>query len=86
MSLPQPLARLPTWMSRWLGYRVGKIPKREEWEVWIWSWIGAFCGISVLQAVFGHARYFVNQNVPSIIPSFVSVTGSRLFLVTYKLC
>ncbi|KAJ3501647.1 hypothetical protein NMY22_g18852 [Coprinellus aureogranulatus] len=79
------LRHLPTWASRWLGYRpphaptlpppqgqpipVGAKPPSQP-VVWIWSWIGAFCGISVIQAVFGHAQYFVDRGVTPIVPSY----------------
>ncbi|KAK7059001.1 hypothetical protein VNI00_001625 [Paramarasmius palmivorus] len=64
------LARLPPWISRWLGYRSSPPPKRADYVIWAWSFVGAFCGISVLQAVFGHARYFIRRNVPSVIASY----------------
>ncbi|KAJ6474257.1 HPP family-domain-containing protein [Mycena sanguinolenta] len=69
--MPVPtLARLPLWISHWLGYRVAPPPKRPDHIVWLWSFIGAFCGISILQAVFGHVHYFVERNVPSIVASY----------------
>ncbi|KAF8168947.1 HPP family protein [Mycena galopus ATCC 62051] len=65
-----PLARLPRWISHWLGYRVTLPPKQPDHVVWLWSFIGAFCGLSLLQAIFTHSHYFVKRNVPSIIASF----------------
>ena len=72
MSAPNRLARLPPYVSRWLGYRSGPLPKRADYIVYLWSFIGAFAGISVIQAVFEQAHYFVERNVPSIIASYVS--------------
>ncbi|KAJ6474224.1 HPP family-domain-containing protein [Mycena sanguinolenta] len=66
------LSRLPPWISHWLGYRAAPPPKRPDYIVWLWSFIGAFCGLSILQAVFGHAHYFVERNVPSIIASYAA--------------
>ena len=69
-SLPR-LSHLPLWLSHWLGYRSRppKIP--SAYTVYLWSFIGAFCGLSVLQAIFGHAQYFIDHHVPSIIVPYV---------------
>ncbi|KAG6879387.1 hypothetical protein C0992_003101 [Termitomyces sp. T32_za158] len=64
------LARWPTWLSRWLGYRATPPPKRPEYIIWFWSFIGAFCGISLIQAVFGQAQYFISRGVPPIVASY----------------
>ncbi|KAH9836365.1 HPP family-domain-containing protein [Rhodofomes roseus] len=70
MSSTHPLARYPRWITRWLGYRATPPPKRPEYLVWFWSFIGAFSGLCVLQAVFGHARYFIDRGVPSMVASY----------------
>ncbi|ESK93991.1 hpp family protein [Moniliophthora roreri MCA 2997] len=44
--------------------------KLPDYQVWAWTFIGAFCGISVLQAVFGYAHYFIKRGVPSIVASY----------------
>ncbi|KAJ3733174.1 HPP family-domain-containing protein [Lentinula guzmanii] len=67
---PNRLARLPRWISHWLGYRAGPVPKQPDYIIWIWSFIGAFGGLSVLQAIFGHSHYFLQRDVPSIIASY----------------
>lgn len=64
------LAKWPSWLSRWLGYRATPPPVPQTYVVWFWSFIGAFCGMSVLQLVFGKAHYFIERNVPSIIASY----------------
>ncbi|KAK7050826.1 hypothetical protein VNI00_004937 [Paramarasmius palmivorus] len=64
------LSRLPHSISHWLGHRSKPPAKLPDYQVWAWSFIGAFCGISVLQAVFGHAQYFIERGVPSIIASY----------------
>lgn len=64
------LASWPAWTSRWLGYRATPPPKQPEYIVWLWSFIGAFCGISIIQAVFINAPYFTSRLVPPIIASY----------------
>ncbi|KAF5380072.1 hypothetical protein D9615_006263 [Tricholomella constricta] len=67
---PHRLTSWPSWISRWLGYRATPPPKRPEYIVWLWSFIGAFCGISLIQAVFGQAPYFIARGVPPIVASY----------------
>ncbi|KAH8112764.1 HPP family-domain-containing protein [Phellopilus nigrolimitatus] len=64
------LSRLPAWLSHWFGYRANSPPKTPNYIAWFWSFVGAFSGLSVLQAIFGHAHYFIGRNVPSIITSY----------------
>jgi hypothetical protein len=73
------LSRLPTWISRWLGYRSGPPQKKPDYVIWIWSWIGAFCGLSVIMAVFGQAQYFLNRSVPLLVASFVCTDYNIIF-------
>lgn len=70
------LSRLPLWVSRWLGYR--KQPKAAPGlaVTCLWSFMGAFCSLAVLQAVFGHTRYFISRHTPAVIASFVSRSRS----------
>ncbi|KAF7341428.1 HPP family protein [Mycena venus] len=67
-----PLARLPRWMSHWLGYRDPDTPPSTppNYVVWLWTFIGAFSGLSIIQAVFVHSHHFVDHHVPSIIASY----------------
>ncbi|KAJ7453263.1 HPP family protein [Mycena galericulata] len=69
-SYRSPLARLPHWISRWFGYRSTPPPKQPDYIMWFWAFIGAFLGLSVLQAVFGYPQYFLQRHVPSIIASY----------------
>ncbi|KAF9443092.1 HPP-domain-containing protein, partial [Macrolepiota fuliginosa MF-IS2] len=64
------LVHLPSWLSRWLGYRSAPPPKNPDYIIWLWSFIGAFCGISAIQAVFEQAQYFVKRKVPTIVASY----------------
>lgn len=66
------LSRLPTWFSRWLGYRGKKMGPSPTYLVCLWGFIGAFCGLSVVFAVMAHTEYFTERNVPPIVASFVS--------------
>jgi hypothetical protein len=70
--LPQPwLHRLPRHISHWLGYRSDTPTKRPDIIILIWTWIGAFCGVSVIEAVFQRNPYFSDRGVPIIVGSFV---------------
>ncbi|PFH47464.1 hypothetical protein AMATHDRAFT_67717 [Amanita thiersii Skay4041] len=64
------LDRLPQWLTRWIGYRSTPPPPLPEYLVWFWSFVGAFGGIAILQAVFGHAPYFMRKAIPPIIASY----------------
>ncbi|CCL98718.1 uncharacterized protein FIBRA_00723 [Fibroporia radiculosa] len=64
------LARYPTWLTHWLGYRATPHHKVPEPLVWMWSWIAAFGGLSVLQALFGHSKYFIDRKVPPVVASY----------------
>jgi hypothetical protein len=89
---PQParppfLSRLPRWLGRWLGYRDGPPSAPPPvYVLYLWPFIGAFCGLSLLQAVFGHARYFIDRGVPSIIASYVSVSPLYLPAIQPSIC
>ena len=66
------LARLPRFISRFLGYRGESLPPSPDHLVCLWGFIGAFGGLGVLFAVFGHTEYFTSRMVPPIVASFVS--------------
>ncbi|KAJ8072284.1 hypothetical protein AAF712_007740 [Marasmius tenuissimus] len=70
MSQASRLSKIPKPVSHWLGYRSTPPPKLPDYQVWFWSFVAAFCGISVLQAVFGQAEYFIRRGVPSIVASY----------------
>ncbi|CCM06638.1 uncharacterized protein FIBRA_08919 [Fibroporia radiculosa] len=71
MSAPtHRLARYPTWLTHWLGYRATPHHKVPEPFVWIWSWFGAFAGLAVLQGLFGHSKYFIDRKVPPLVASY----------------
>lgn len=79
---PQPkssrLARLPTCISFWLGYRKVTPPPEKKHVVWIWSFVGAFTCIASIQALFGNVPYFVEKGVPSIvrIPDLIAIASA----------
>ncbi|KIK93496.1 hypothetical protein PAXRUDRAFT_828921 [Paxillus rubicundulus Ve08.2h10] len=66
----QRLSRVPPAISRWLGYRISPPKPIPEYSVWTWTFVAAFCGVSVLQAVFSRAHYFIERGVPPIIASY----------------
>ncbi|KAL8910638.1 MAG: hypothetical protein Q9171_004093 [Xanthocarpia ochracea] len=64
------LARIPPWISHWLGYRPHHPPPEPPYAIYLWSFIGAFCGLSALQAIFGQISYFIDRGVPPILASY----------------
>jgi hypothetical protein len=67
------LTSLPTWCSHWLGYRTNPVKPPPKYIVHIWSFIGAFCGLSILQALFSYSEYFIERGVPIIVASYASI-------------
>lgn len=76
---PPRLARLPRWISHWLGYRPEPVKPLSKYEVALWSFIISFCGLSVLQAIFNYSDYFKERNVPGIVASYVRVNSQIAF-------
>jgi ABC-type polysaccharide/polyol phosphate export permease len=70
--LPSQLHRLPIWVSRFLGYRQEQ--KQDVGNVLgaVWSFLGAFCGLAVVAAVFNHTRAIQMHHPPALIASYVS--------------
>jgi hypothetical protein len=68
---PSPLHRLPTSVSRFLGYR--KTQRQDVGNVLgaLWSMIGAFCGLAVIATVFNHTEVIQRHHPPALIASFV---------------
>ncbi|KAH7086039.1 HPP family-domain-containing protein [Paraphoma chrysanthemicola] len=64
------LARLPQWLSRWLGYRGKPLPTSPTWMICLYGFVGAFGGLSVIIAIFAHTEYFTVRLVPPIVASF----------------
>ncbi|KAI9018522.1 HPP family protein, partial [Phycomyces nitens] len=66
------LSTLPLSVSHWLGYRSpDKVYKPPPiWRIWMWSFLGAWMGICVLEVVFIYGTSFEHQHVPMIIGSF----------------
>lgn len=77
---PSPLHKLPTPVSRFLGYR-----KDQEADVGnimgaFWSFIGAFCGLAIVAAVFNNVNVIQIHHPPALIASFVRQASSSLLL------
>lgn len=64
------LDRLPSSVSRWLGYR--KEPKKDVGNILqaFWSLVGAFCGLAVISAVFANSPLIQRHHPPVLIASF----------------
>lgn len=65
------MAQLPSWVTRWLGMRSQPPPPQPTWISLLWAFVGAFCGLSVLQAIFAHDSYFTDRGVPQLVASYV---------------
>jgi hypothetical protein len=68
---PSPLHRLPTPVSRFLGYR--KVQRQDVGNILgaFWSLVGAFCGLAVVAAVFNNTDSVQWHQPPALIASFV---------------
>ncbi|KAJ5960728.1 uncharacterized protein N7479_007878 [Penicillium vulpinum] len=64
------LARLPPAISHWLGYRESAPKPPSKYLIHFWSFIAAFCGLCVVQAIFNYSSYFIGRGVPGIIASY----------------
>ncbi|KAI1169757.1 HPP-domain-containing protein [Nemania sp. FL0916] len=62
--------RLPSWITRWVGIRNGPAPPKPVYVPYLWAFIGAFGGLSLLQAIFDHSPEFIARGVPPIIASY----------------
>lgn len=80
------LSRLPSSVSRWLGHRSTPVPTRPNYIVWLWAFVGTFLGLSLIQAVFAQAHYFVERGVPSIVASYVCFTLLTVVIITDIVC
>jgi CBS-domain-containing membrane protein len=67
---PSPLHRLPAPVSRFLGYR--KETRQDVGNVLgaCWSFLGAFCGLAVVAAVFNNTSSIQWHHPPAMIASF----------------
>jgi hypothetical protein len=68
---PSPLYKLPTSISRFLGYR--KESRQDVGNILgaFWSLLGAFCGLAVVAAVFNNTDSIQWHQPPALIASFV---------------
>ncbi|KAK7463461.1 hypothetical protein VKT23_006811 [Stygiomarasmius scandens] len=60
------------WLTRWIGFRSSPPSRSPNYVVWIWSFIGPFACLAVLQLLFLYSQYFVDRRVPSIFPSYAA--------------
>lgn len=71
------LARLPPWVSHWLGYRAKPVGPLPMWKTNAWSFVSAFAGLTVVQVLFNYSHYFTSRHVPGIIASYVGPHRNR---------
>lgn len=70
------LARLPRTISHWLGYRENTPKPPAKYLVHFWSFIAAFCGLCVVQAIFNYSSYFIERGAPGLVASYVCLPFS----------
>jgi len=81
--IPRPrLNRLPKSISWILGYHSTPPPRIGDVAVWWWAFIGAFCGILSVEAVFRSERLQA-QGAPIVIASFVCPRFTMLLTMSY---
>ncbi|CAI6334038.1 unnamed protein product [Periconia digitata] len=67
---PSPLHKLPTPLSRFLGYRKEQGPDVGNVLGAFWSFVGAFCGLAIVAAVFNNVQMIQAHHPPALIASF----------------
>ncbi|ORX93664.1 HPP family-domain-containing protein [Clohesyomyces aquaticus] len=63
------ISRLPRCIGRFLGYRREKTNPSLS-ATYVGGLVGAFGGIALLQAVFGHTQHFTSRGVPQLVSSY----------------
>jgi len=71
------LDRLPRILGRFLGYRPQKPGALGNVIVSLWSFVGAFAGVALIEGVYGAIPSIEGHQVPLIIASFVSERSSH---------
>ncbi|KAF8336028.1 HPP family protein [Amanita rubescens] len=69
------LSRWPFWLSRWLGYRAMRPPALPWYRSIFWCFIATFCGVALIQGIFGRVKTFVGHEVPPIVYSYGSAAA-----------
>ncbi|KAI9640721.1 hypothetical protein NHQ30_011030 [Ciborinia camelliae] len=64
------LHRLPSCITRWFGVRNQPSQPKPLYISYVWAFVGAFCSLSILQAIFGQATYFIERGVPQLVASY----------------
>ena len=68
-----PLSHLPVRLTHFLGYRPSPPPpisKEPRYAVYIWSFIGSFAGLAILQVIF-RQEVWVRRGVVGVVGSWV---------------
>jgi len=65
----QPPSRgAPLWLKRWGGFH--SIAPPPPYALYVWPFVGSFCALAILQAVFGHSWYFILRGAPVLVTSY----------------
>ena len=64
-----PLERLPTSVSRFLGYRRNPQQEPPNLVIWTWAFIGAFTGILTVEALTKYGPGLAKYNPPVVLAS-----------------
>ncbi|KAK2766089.1 hypothetical protein FQN54_007604 [Arachnomyces sp. PD_36] len=67
---PPPWHHLPPWLSRFLGHRDGPQKPVGNVMVAVWSFIGVFSGLAMIEGVGMNIPSFQEHNAPLIVASF----------------
>jgi hypothetical protein len=70
-----PLHKLPTLVSRYLGYR--ERPREDVGNILgaFWCLVGSVCGLAVIATVFNNTKSIHWHHPPALIASFVRCPG-----------
>lgn len=83
-----PLSHLPVRLTHFLGYRPSPPPPISEeprYAVYIWSFIGSFAGLAILQVIF-QQEVWVRRGVAGVVGSWVRLFSFFFFFVYEVFC
>ncbi|KAF2841442.1 HPP family protein [Patellaria atrata CBS 101060] len=63
------LRRLPTLLSRFLGYRENTTQDVGNILIWFWSAVGTFCGLTLVAGVFMNGPAWHSHHPPALVAS-----------------
>src|SRR6266480_4661968 len=78
LVFPSQLHRLPKPINRFLGYREQSAPEVGNVLIAIWAFVGTFCGIMFVGAVFTYSDHIKSYHGPVVFASLVRKRFWRL--------